>query len=138
MTGNVIKWQSSLNAAFTSPTDIVNTTTTLTSASTGALTAITYFRAVVQSGVCNPANSSVVTVTVNPLPTLSGASQSATVCAGSATVINLSGLLSNSTCTITYTLNNGPAQTATGIVANAAGAASFTTTALNAATTARR
>jgi biotin carboxyl carrier protein len=131
--GSVVKWQSSSDAAFTSPIDIANTTTTLTGASIGALTVTTYFRAVVQSGVCTAANSAVVTVTVNPLPTLSGASQPSSACAGATTVINLTGLLSNSTSTITYTINNGAAQTIAGVVANAAGAASFSTTALTAA-----
>jgi hypothetical protein len=69
-TGNVVKWQKSTVADFSSAvTDIANTTTTLSSGIIGALTTTTYFRAVVQSGVCASANSSLVTITVNPLPT---------------------------------------------------------------------
>src|SRR5205814_4077207 len=75
----------------------------------------------------------VVTITVNPTPTLTGASQAATVCAGSGAVINLTGLLASSTSTINYSIN-GVAQTAkTGIVANGSGAASFTSASLTAA-----
>src|SRR4029077_9533419 len=47
-TGSVVKWQKSSDAAFTLPTDIANTTTTLTGASIGALVSDTWFRAVVQ------------------------------------------------------------------------------------------
>ncbi|MGQ2984954.1 T9SS sorting signal type C domain-containing protein [Flavobacterium sp.] len=66
-TGNVTKWQRSTSSDFTSGvTDIANTTTTLTGASIGALTSTVYLRAVVTSGVCAPANSSAVTITVVP------------------------------------------------------------------------
>ncbi len=74
-----------------------------------------------------------VTLVVRPLPTLSGASQSP-VCSGSAAIINLTGLLASSTSTVSYTID-GTAQTpVTGVVANASGAASFPTPALNYAT----
>ncbi|MCE2994785.1 MAG: autotransporter-associated beta strand repeat-containing protein, partial [Flammeovirgaceae bacterium] len=72
------------------------------------------------------------TITVNPLPTLTGAIQSATVCAGSGALINLTGLLPGSTSTISYSIN-GVAQTpVAGVVANGAGAGSFTTSNLSA------
>lgn len=67
-TGSVIKWQSSVSP-FTTWTDIANTTTTYTS---GTLTATTQFRAVVQNGDCVAANSAATTVTVLPLPTITG------------------------------------------------------------------
>lgn len=63
-TGNVIKWQSSTDG-FSTATDIANTGLTYTS---GPLTATTQFIAVVQNGTCSAANSTAVTVTVNPLP----------------------------------------------------------------------
>ena len=63
--GSVVKWQKSSDAAFTTPIDIANTTTTLTGTSIGALTSITYFRAVVQNSTCSIVNSNTVTVTVN-------------------------------------------------------------------------
>ncbi len=62
--GNVVKWQSSSDLAFTTPVDIANTTTTLTGAAIGNLTTTTYFRAVVQNGSCAVANSNVVTITI--------------------------------------------------------------------------
>lgn len=67
-TGSVIKWQRSASATFTSGvTDIVNTSTTLTGSAIGALTATTYFRAVVQNGNCAAVNSGAATITVNTL-----------------------------------------------------------------------
>jgi hypothetical protein len=66
-TGNIVKWQRSTSADFTSGvTDIANTSSTLTSEQIGSLTQTTYFRAVVKNGVCSEENSSSVTVTVNP------------------------------------------------------------------------
>lgn len=66
-TGNVVRWEKSSNASFTSPLTISNTTTTLTGAAIGPLTQTTYFRAVVQNGVCSTANSSAATITVNTI-----------------------------------------------------------------------
>ncbi|AXE18440.1 hypothetical protein DR864_12095 [Runella rosea] len=63
--GNVVKWQKSTDLAFTSPTDIAGTSTTLTGATIGNLTANTYFRAVVKNGVCDEVNSEAVLITVN-------------------------------------------------------------------------
>ncbi len=69
-----------------------------------------------------------VTITVNPLPTLGGASQQAAVCAGTGATINMTGLLVSTTFTVDYTIN-GFAQTAiTGVSSNSSGAASFITT----------
>jgi hypothetical protein len=67
-TGSIVKWQSSTDGNNWS--DIPSTANSL---STGALTQTTEYRAVVQSGVCGPATSSVATVNVNALvaPTLS-------------------------------------------------------------------
>ena len=73
-TGTVVKWQKSSDLAFTSPTDIAGTTTTLSGATIGNLSVNTYFRAVVQSGVCSSANSASVLITVNPATTISSQS----------------------------------------------------------------
>ena len=63
--GNVIKWQSANNAAFTSGvTDIASTATTLTGVTAGPVSATKYFRAVVQNGTCSIQYSNVVTVIV--------------------------------------------------------------------------
>jgi len=61
-TGNVIKWQKSIDNG-TTWTDISNTTTTYIS---GALTQSTQFRAVVQSGTCPVDNTTSATVVVTP------------------------------------------------------------------------
>jgi hypothetical protein len=76
-TGNIVKWQSSTDAAFTTPTDIANTTTSLTATN---LTATTYYRAVVQSGSCTAVNSSNTTVTVNPFPVVADITGTAVIC----------------------------------------------------------
>ncbi|WP_162945069.1 hypothetical protein, partial [Flavisolibacter nicotianae] len=101
-TGNVIRWESSLSSSFTSPTTYNVTSATLPGATIGNLATTTYFRAVVQSGVCPAVYSTTVKVTVNPTPTLSGASQAATVCENSSATINLTGLLPGSVSTISY------------------------------------
>ncbi len=80
--GNVVKWQKSTDMAFSSPADIASTATTLTSAAIGNLTADTYFRAVVQSGVCSEAFSSPVLITVNPLSAGGTVSSAQTICSG--------------------------------------------------------
>jgi len=63
-TGQVTGWQSCLALDFSSAvTAIANTTTTLTAAN---LMATTYYRAVVTSGVCGSAYSSIATISVSP------------------------------------------------------------------------
>ena len=80
-TGTVTKWQSSTNGG-TNWIDINNTTT---SQAYTNLIITTQYRAVVQSGVCASANSSIVTITVNQ-PTVGGTvSADATVCYGTNT-----------------------------------------------------
>jgi len=63
-TGTVIKWQKSIDLAFTSPIDIPSTSTTLLESTIGNLSATTYFRAVVQNGSSASAFTNVVTITV--------------------------------------------------------------------------
>src|SRR6185312_7520052 len=82
--GNVIRWERASDASFTSPTTIAVTSTTLTGVTIGAINSSTYFRAVVQSGVCSTQYSSVVLVTVNPTPDVNGVSNQ-TICNTSAT-----------------------------------------------------
>ena len=91
-TGLVIRWESSVNP-FNSWTTISPNVTTDTYTS-GTLTETTRFRAVVQSGQCDEANSGAATVTVDP-PTLAGSvNGEKTICRGSN-----SGLLTLSTHT---------------------------------------
>jgi hypothetical protein len=81
-TGTVIKWQKASDTSFTSPTDIASTSSSLTSAVMGSLTATTYFRAVVQNGSCSASNSSYVTITVTSAPVGGTVSSDQTVCYG--------------------------------------------------------
>ncbi|MFY9152763.1 MAG: immunoglobulin-like domain-containing protein [Prolixibacteraceae bacterium] len=67
-TGDVVRWESSVNP-FTTWTPIANTEDTYTS---GALTEITQFRAVVQSGVYSELPSSATTVSVFSTEIISG------------------------------------------------------------------
>jgi hypothetical protein len=80
-TGSVTKWQYSSDNFASDVHDVANTTVTLNNAP--AITAPTYYRAVVTSGVCAPANSSVATVTVNTAPAITASPNNAVVCAGS-------------------------------------------------------
>jgi len=86
--GNVVKWQKAISP-FSTWTDIVNITNTL---NPGILTETTQFRAIVQSGSCVQAISSVTTVTVSP-PSVGGAiTGGSTVCVGSTSAkLTLSG-----------------------------------------------
>jgi hypothetical protein len=105
-TGSVVKWQSAVSP-FTTWVDIANTNTTYTS---GVLTATTQFRAVVQSGACAAANSAATTVTVEPLPTITGlaANSVCTRVAAQSTELNYSATTGSP---ITYSIvwNSSPA-----------------------------
>jgi len=75
-TGTVVKWQYSTDSG-TTWNDISNTATTYTATD---LTVTTQYRAVVQSGVCNVAYSSVATVTMDYTdPVISGCPSNITV-----------------------------------------------------------
>jgi len=78
--GNVLYWQSATNPSFTSPTTISSTATSLSGSTIGSLTATTYLRAVVQSGVSPIVYSSYVTITIISNNTVGSASSSPTLC----------------------------------------------------------
>jgi len=80
--GSVVKWQKSSDASFTAPTDILVTSTTLAGATIGSLTVNTYFRAVVQSGVCSSVNSTSVLITVNPTSAGGVIASAQSICGG--------------------------------------------------------
>jgi hypothetical protein len=90
LTGNTgtIQWQSSTdNTNFTN----INAATAQTYTATN-LTATTFYRAVVTSGVCAAANTASATVTVNPVSVAGTITGAATVCTGSnSTTLTLSG-----------------------------------------------
>ncbi|MFA6275139.1 MAG: PKD domain-containing protein [Pedobacter sp.] len=81
--GNVIRWESSTDGG-TTWLPITNTTTTLTYTN---LTTTTQYRAVVQSGVCAPANSSISTITVNQGAVAANAGQDQNLCNESTTIL---------------------------------------------------
>ncbi len=62
--GDVVKWQWSADASFTSPTDIADTASTLTGASMGPITAPRWFRAIVKNGECGEEASVAAKVSV--------------------------------------------------------------------------
>lgn len=71
--GAVVKWQSASNSTFTSGlTDIASTSTTLTGAMMGTISATTYYRAVVQNGNCNLKNTTGIKITVPEAVTYNG------------------------------------------------------------------
>ncbi|MDD2673678.1 MAG: T9SS sorting signal type C domain-containing protein [Flavobacterium sp.] len=88
-TGAVVRWESSLDNFATAGSAIANIGTTLTATN---LSTTTSYRAVLQSGSCSIANSSLATVTVNP-PSVGGTvSGGTTVCSGTnSTVLTLAG-----------------------------------------------
>lgn len=77
-------------------------------------------------------NAETISVVVNPLPTLSGATQPVTICDGSPAAINLTGLIPSTTFSLNYTINSVPQTQKTGLVASSGGTSSFTTPALSA------
>ncbi|SFQ25110.1 YDG domain-containing protein [Parafilimonas terrae] len=81
-----IQWQKSTTLSFASAEDIVGAVgNTLTASQIGTLTQTTYFRAKVTSGICSEAYSNVITITVNPLPTVVSVSPG-TSCGGDVTI----------------------------------------------------
>jgi hypothetical protein len=93
--GTVIRWQSSTVSDFSSAvTDIANTTTTITATN---LSATTYYRAVVQSGACAPANSATSTITVTPA-SVGGSAPDQVICSGATPQdITITGFVGNVT-----------------------------------------
>jgi hypothetical protein len=84
------------------------------------------------NGVSCSGSSKTFTITVNPTPTLTGASQAAVICEGAKASINLLGLLPNVTSTVAFSINGVPQSSATNVVSNGSGSASFLTPILSA------
>jgi hypothetical protein len=139
--GNVIKWQSSVVADFSSGvTDISNTTTSLNLQNlvgNGAR----YYRAVVQSGSCAVSYSAPAVVTITPAPVITINPASATIESGSSIILTASGadsyvwqpstaLSSTNTATVTAIPNSTIVYTVTGTVSitGCASSASITIT----------
>jgi Secretion system C-terminal sorting domain len=130
--GVVLRWESSTDNFATTVTPI---TSSLTTYYVDNLTATTYYRAVLQNENCITANSAIMSIIVNPLPTISG---TLTTTVGASTALTGSGTaaaampwvsatmgvatvsntgvvtgVSVGTSVLTYTDNNGCAKTAT-------------------------
>ncbi len=80
--GAVLNWQKATNTSFTSATNISNTANTLSGATIGNLTTTTYFRAIVQNGVCSSTPSDYVTVTVDPASVGGTVTSNQSICTG--------------------------------------------------------
>lgn len=89
--GTIIRWESAVSP-FTTWTPITNTSTTYTS---GALTATTKFRAVLQNGSCTAVTSTEATIEVSPLTVGGSVSGTATICSGTSADLTLSGHVGN-------------------------------------------
>jgi len=72
-------------------------------------------------------NAETITVIVNPLPTLSNATQADIGCIGSPAIINLTGLIPNTTFTINYSINSIGQPPIAGLISNSSGNSSFNT-----------
>jgi hypothetical protein len=84
-TGDVVKWQYSTSSAAGPWFDIANTSNTLNFTN---LTVNTWYRAVVQSGVCAPAFTAAHAVRVQELPTVTITNASQNICSGASTTID--------------------------------------------------
>jgi hypothetical protein len=109
------------------------TTSALTAANNGQTLRITRITITSESPGCSQTFSTDVTLSVNPLPTLTGALLAETVVEGFTGTINLNGLLANTTFTVYYTIDEADQTPVTGIVADATGNAIFNTPTLTTA-----
>ena len=80
-TGTVTKWQSANDPAFSTPIDIAGTAG-FTSYTPVGVSSSTYYRAVVTSGGCTPANSVAAFITVNTAPVAGTLGGTNAVCSG--------------------------------------------------------
>ncbi len=106
-TGNVIKWQKSIDLLFTSPIDILSTSTTLTGILIGNISETAYFRAVIQDG-SSPEQYSTIAIVTIPSTTWDGTSWSN----GAPTIITTAFITGNYSVTAnilacTLTVSNG-------------------------------
>lgn len=85
------------------------------------------FKWTVTKGSCS--GNANVNITANSISTLSTVGTS-TACSGSGATINLTGLVAGSTSDVSYNINGGATQTATGVVADGSGNGSFTSVAV--------
>lgn len=113
------------NSSFTTPA--------LSLVNNGQILQITNITITSETPNCSHTLSEEVTLSVAPLPTLTGATPEEPFCDGSAATINLSGLLAGTTFTLYYTIDGIDQTPVTGLVADVSGNAAFMTPALSAA-----
>jgi hypothetical protein len=107
---------------------VVNNTSELVSGLQDNTTYYYRVRAVSANSLSANSNTESVTTIISP-PTFTSVFQTAdVVCENTAATFNVLGLVPNSTSTISYTVNGGAVQTATNVVANAGGFATFNVT----------
>ncbi|PWB22195.1 T9SS sorting signal type C domain-containing protein [Flavobacterium sp. HTF] len=132
-TGSITRWEKSSTSTFApATTTAINVTTaTLSSASIGALTANTYFRAVVNTGTCGTANSEVVLITVAALPQ-GGITANGPFCATGSGQLTFTATAGSGPFTIVY--NDGTANRTVTNVNSGSAFATFTPTVTNTTT----
>jgi len=120
-TGNILHWEASTDNG-TSWTNIPNTTNTLNFTN---LSSTTQYRVSVQSGVCAPQYSNIITVTVLPAVTTANAGTDTHVCFTTATILaantptNGTGtwsVLPGAPSAVSFTNANNPNSTVNGLV----------------------
>nr|WP_288833324.1 T9SS sorting signal type C domain-containing protein [uncultured Flavobacterium sp.] len=118
-TGNVVRWESSLDNFATAGTTITNTTTILTATN---LNTTTSYRAVVQNGSCTMVNSTIATITVTSVSTPTAGTPTNPSCKVPTGSVQLNGLPSSGTIVQTgerddnIEITGGGLQTITGLV----------------------
>ncbi|WP_140486328.1 T9SS sorting signal type C domain-containing protein [Flavobacterium sp. GSA192] len=119
-TGNVVRWESSLDNFATAGITIVNTTSTLTVTN---LNTTTTYRAVVQSGSCSTAISTIATINVTSVSTPTAGTPTNPTCTvptGSVVLSNLpaSGIVTRtgSYSNDSYVITGGGSQTITNLL----------------------
>jgi hypothetical protein len=121
------------NATTWSPTTDLYTNAAATTAYTGGNAVVVYAKptastsyTVTTTNSLGCTNTGSVSLNMLTPSTLGSITQPLVTCSGALTSFNLTGLLPNSTSTLSYTVNGGATQTVAGVVADASGNATFT------------
>ena len=116
-----------------SPTTNLFTNAAATTAYTGGNAGVVYAKPVASASYTvatanslGCTNTSSVNLNMLAPSTLGSIAQPLITCSGAQTLFNVTGMLPNSTSTLSYTVNGGATQTVTGVVADASGNATFT------------
>lgn len=106
------------------------TTTALSESNDGQFLQITQITNTSETPNCTQSFTENVTLSVNPLPTLSDATQDGIACDGSPATIKLMGLIPNTTFSLAYTIDGVDQPPVENIIADGSGNSSFSTQAL--------